>query len=455
MAILATQDFDSLSESQTINTAALGGAPWAVVAPGTAPTAQGSSAAHGTRGAYIAPAASPTRIEWHDASATTATRVNSFYFRLLVDGGALTYLGSLSEGPSTTRADWRINADRTVTLRNAGTATGGASPEALAMNTWYRAEWMTSTGGQELRIYEGENTTPYITRSGTLTNNSHDRTSCGILATPNGHSLDIDTVRIADDWLTPYAPPGPAALISEPFEGGTNGANIATSNSTVVLTSGVVPTFTSTAIEGTLAAAFNPAGSYSQLQFAHDSVASAWYSMYLRIPALPEANSYIAAFYDGPGLGANKLGDVRINVNGTVSVRNNNTAVITSTVALTPNVWHRLAVRVTPNAANGLELKLYIGANRHGTTPDYVGTANSTRDFLVAYLYAGVTSASTMQLFVDHLQGSATAEPAPLAGDNQPQLNPYWLYDTGTEWVDVTPNIYYDNGAEWVDIHES
>ncbi len=449
MAILATQDFDSLSESQTINTAALGGAPWAVFAPGTALTALGSSAAHGARGAYIAPAAAVARVEWGE-SVTTATRVCSFYFRLLVNGGAITYLATLYEG-GTGRADWRINADRTVTLRNAGTATGGASPEALAMNTWYRAEWMTSTSGQELRIYEGENTTPYITRSGTLTNNSHDHLACGIVSTPNGHSLDVDTVRIADDWTVPHVPPVPTVLIHEPFEGDTNGGNITTANSTASVVSGVTPVFSTTSIEGLLAAIFTPAGSYSRLEFAHNSVTTAWYSMYLRIPALPEANSYIAAFYDGPGLGANKIGDVRINTNGTVSVRDNNTAVITSTAALTPNVWHRLAVRVTPNVANGLELKLYIGANRHGTTPDYAGTANSTRNFPVMYLYAGVTSASTIQLSIDYLQGSVTAEPDPL---DMP-LNPYWQYDTGTEWVDVTPDVYYDNGTGWVNINES
>ena len=205
MAILATQSFDSLSESQTINTAALGGAPWSVFAGVTYPVAQASAASHGARGAYIAPVTGAVRLEWGEAQ-TTATRVLSWYFRLLVDGAANTYLGSLIDG-LTGRADWRINADRTVTLRNAGTATGGASPQVLAMNTWYRAEYMTSTSGQELRIYVGESTTPYITRTGALTNNLHTQFACGITATPNGHSLEIDTIRVADDWTGPFAAP--------------------------------------------------------------------------------------------------------------------------------------------------------------------------------------------------------------------------------------------------------
>lgn len=113
MAILATQSFDGLSESETINTAALG-APWSVFAANTNPVAQASAANHGARGAYIAPASGAVRVQWEEAQ-SSATRVLSWYFRLLVDGGANTYFSSLSDGV-TGRGDWRINADRTVTL---------------------------------------------------------------------------------------------------------------------------------------------------------------------------------------------------------------------------------------------------------------------------------------------------------------------------------------------------
>ena len=201
MAVLATQNFDALSESQTINTAALG-APWSVYVGAANPVAQASAANHGARGAYIEPATGAVRLQWDEAQ-TVDTRVLSWYFRVLVDGAANTYLASLSDS-GTTRADWRINSDRTVTLRNAGIATGGASPEVLAMNTWYRAEWMTSASGQELRIYEGESETPYLTRIGALTNNLHTQLTCGVPASPNGHSLHIDTVRVGTDWLGPY-----------------------------------------------------------------------------------------------------------------------------------------------------------------------------------------------------------------------------------------------------------
>ena len=224
MAILATQDFDALSDLQVINTAALGNAAWDVFTTSTIPEARAAAALHGARGALIPAADGPVIFNWNAAASSSDTRVTSCYFRLLVAPSALTYIMLLRDG-STVRADWRINADRTVTLRNANVATGGASPEVLAMDTWYRAEWMTSTSGQELRIYAGESATPYITRSGALTNKTHTRTSCGIVATPNGHSLHLDTLRVGDDWVGPYeaSPPeyDPMIAAYRYTEGGT------------------------------------------------------------------------------------------------------------------------------------------------------------------------------------------------------------------------------------------
>lgn len=203
--LLSLVDFNALSDSHSINTAALANPDWDVYTTTTIPEAKTAAARHGARGALIPPADGPVIFNWNEAN-STATRVMSYYFRLLVDGGASTYMMGLRHG-ETSQANWRINADRTVTLRNATIATGGPSPEALAMNTWYRAEWMTSTTGQELRIYEGESETPYITRTGVVTSNAHTRLSCGITASPSGHSLHIDTLRVGSDWLGPFGTP--------------------------------------------------------------------------------------------------------------------------------------------------------------------------------------------------------------------------------------------------------
>lgn len=203
--LLSLVDFNALSDSQIINTAALADADWDVYTTTTTPEAKTAATRHGARGALIPAADGPVIFNWNEAS-TTAARVMSCYFRLLVAPSALTYVMLLRDG-ATNHADWRINADRTVTLRNDQVAVGGASPQALAMNTWYRAEWMTSAAGQELRIYEGEAETPYITRTGALTNNTHTRISCGITASPNGHSLHLDTLRVSDNWLGSFGAP--------------------------------------------------------------------------------------------------------------------------------------------------------------------------------------------------------------------------------------------------------
>lgn len=202
---LALVDFNALSENQTVTTASLSDAAWEVVSTSTVPIAQAAAARHGIRGVLIPEADASASFKWHEAS-TTATRVMSFYFRLLVAPAASTYLAILSDN-GVNRADWRINADRTVTLRNAQVAIGGASPEALALHTWYRAEWMTSTSGQELRIFEGESATPYLTRTAALTNNLHTRMSWGITSSPSGHSLYIDTLRVTESWAGSYGAP--------------------------------------------------------------------------------------------------------------------------------------------------------------------------------------------------------------------------------------------------------
>lgn len=203
MTILGTLDFDGYAEGAPVNDLTL---PWFSFGS-TAPVAAAAAAVHGDRGAQIGGVTTAVRFEWREAQSTD-TRVISAYFRIVTAGGSATYFGSLLD-TTTNRGDWRINTDLTVTMRDSFTATGGTSPEALQVGVTYRYEWRTSTTGQELRIYEGESTTPYITRTGTLTNNQHTYITTGLVASPAGWAIDIDTVRVADDWVGPFAPTPP------------------------------------------------------------------------------------------------------------------------------------------------------------------------------------------------------------------------------------------------------
>lgn len=210
MAILATQLFDTLTENQDLLTAnpsqPLGGVPWVVVATGPI-TAKAAAAAHGGRGLQMHTMTSPGEVSWapDGDNETTATHVGSMYFRIDAQLTANVYVMGLLGDAS--RADWRISSDHKVTIRNGYTATGGESAESLELDTWYRAEWKVQTSGQELRIFEGESTEPYIAITGALGNNAHSRIQIGVLSSPSGSSFSFDTFRVGDDWVGPYGTP--------------------------------------------------------------------------------------------------------------------------------------------------------------------------------------------------------------------------------------------------------
>lgn len=200
-----------------------------------------------------------------------------------------------------------------------------------------------------------------------------------------------------------------AALITENFEGGTHGAVINSTNSTVASNVGL-PTFTNAGpIEGALCADFDAAGAQKMIRFDHAAASLAWYSFYVWSESRPAEPTYLASFFGG----TNKVGDLRVAADGTMAVRDNNAAVITTTTALTVNAWNRVALRVTPNGT--LQLRMYVGANLHGTTPDYDGSGNSSRDFALDNFRVGVVTSGTWHLKIDRVRADSAAEPAGMA----------------------------------------
>ena len=211
MAILSTETLDDIGEGLDIDTADL--APGWVTKNGRF-TSSADAAAHGDRGGQVQSASSAHRIEYEEAT-TSSVRVFSWYFRIDEMPSSNCYIGSMMSAGN--GADFRINTDRTVTLRNERSATGGgASTEQLTVGDWYRVEWRTSTSGQELRIFESESTSAHITIVGNLTDTSKTGFAAGVTSAPNGISLSIDTLRVADDWLGPYGTP------AEPLDTPTN-----------------------------------------------------------------------------------------------------------------------------------------------------------------------------------------------------------------------------------------
>lgn len=198
-------------------------------------------------------------------------------------------------------------------------------------------------------------------------------------------------------------------LINETFESGTANATLTTVNTSATSFNGVAPTFSTTRHQGELSAQFTTVTAASSARFEHVEVASAWYVFRIYITALPAASQYLATFQTAAGI---NIGDLRINSAGTLTIRNNITAVVTTTNPLALNTWHRIAIKVVPNTTNGLTLKTYTGANVNGTTPDENLSGNSTVAGPVQRLVIGNTTVSTFDLRVDQIEGSSTDEPS-------------------------------------------
>lgn len=212
-------------------------------------------------------------------------------------------------------------------------------------------------------------------------------------------------------------------LFLEGFENGTADANITTGNSNATSVLGA-PTFAAGGVDGELCGDFNSTGTQVMMRWDHTAASNAWYSGYIWLDSLPASNTYLVSFFGG----TNKVGDMRVNSDGTVSVRDNNSAVITSSVALTTGSWHRFALRVTPNV--DMRLRLYLGANRHGTTPDYDATGNSNRDFALDNVRMGIVTAATWHVRLDRLRADDTTEPPGVPDDPPPSS--LWHLVTGT-----------------------
>lgn len=220
-----------------------------------------------------------------------------------------------------------------------------------------------------------------------------------------------------------------AIILAEHFENGSNQVAISTSNSSASAVAGTDPHFTNQSLEGVYAAQFDTAASQSLLRFDISPTSDGWFACYIRIEEYPSANEYIASFFSG----ISKISDIRINTNGTVTVRDNNSAVITSGLALNVGSWERLAIRVRPGQAQGLQLRMYLGDDRHSVSSTTDQVANSTVVGAIDNVRFGILTASTYALKLDHIIGDNSAEPAPSSSPEPVPNLVEELFNTGPE----------------------
>ena len=204
---IATYNFEGQTNGQplNINNASR---PWASDSgDANLMIAASAAAVHGTLGGRVSSATSYRRLTYWETAQTTNTRVFDCYFTIRQLGASVAYIMRPRgiDDLADVSVDVRINLDRTVSIRN-GTSAVATSVIALDLNTTYRFAYKVVPGQtQELRVYAGESTTPLLVLSGIVSGVGINRAYFGLCAASAGFSADLDTIRIADDWLAPYA----------------------------------------------------------------------------------------------------------------------------------------------------------------------------------------------------------------------------------------------------------
>lgn len=222
------------------------------------------------------------------------------------------------------------------------------------------------------------------------------------------------------------------SALTENFEGGTNGATITTANTIFDNKTGTAAvTFNNDAKEGSLSMQVAASAQDAILRADLTASSTLWLCYYIKIVSAPSTPTAITNWYSG----TTKIGDIRLASDMTISLRDGSAGVWTST-ALVANVWHRVAIKITPNNATGHRIKIYSGANLDGSTASQDSgnqTATAAAVSSVDNVRFGLISTETATLRFDRVRGDDATEPTGMpggaltvdAGVDQANIEPY------------------------------
>lgn len=203
------------------------------------------------------------------------------------------------------------------------------------------------------------------------------------------------------------------ALLTETFEGGTNGATMTTGNTAFNNISSSTLTFSNASPKGgTLCGDLLAASSLPSLRYDFGSTRTlAYIRLYLKIIAYPSVLVPICTAFNG----ATKIADLRLSAVGVCSIRDNSTVVATSGLTLATNTWHRLAWKVDPGNT-GQSLSIYAGTNFESALgaqdEKLTGSASNTAQTAVDSMRIGLLSSITSgEVQFDDVQIDDAAEP--------------------------------------------
>ena len=195
------------AEGQTSGASASASSPWSIGTGSGSLVINSAAAIHGDVGIRFASSSYKTLN--YTESSTAAARVIDFYFKVMAGSANALICGLYDDATSSFRGDVRVNAARTMSIRNISTAVDSTTV-TITTGSVYRMAWRTITGTQTLRLYEGNSATPLDTLSGSMTNGTHTRFLTGLIAASTGFQMDFDTIRIGDDWFDPIEEGSPS-----------------------------------------------------------------------------------------------------------------------------------------------------------------------------------------------------------------------------------------------------
>lgn len=184
--------------------------------------------------------------------------------------------------------------------------------------------------------------------------------------------------------------------------------------------------------------------SYNNIDWAASSLA--WLSWYFKLPATPGSDSYFMGWFDGAGA---RIGDLRFNAGATtLLLRDNFGSVLAASAAIPVGEWHRVSLMVQPGSATGHQLRLYLGANRHGSTPSYDSgglPATAAARTSVARWRFGFISGTGVDYKIARQRVDSAVEPPPISVPTV--ADTFWL-DAGGLWKPTTTRHISPTG--WV-----
>lgn len=140
-----------------------------------------------------------------------------------------------------------------------------------------------------------------------------------------------------------------------------------------------------------------------------------WVGFYFYIVARPVvAPTVVFNCHDGD---TTKVMDLRLTAAGALSLRRDGSTTVWTSSVLALNVWHRIAFMCDPGATPGLRLRIYSGANLHGTTPSQDSTLLATTiGTNITNIRLGVISPGneTLEYRLARLRADDAVEPAAL-----------------------------------------